>query len=541
MVRQLQKQNASREASSSDHNYSAAEPVSQEPSPASSKESNDSSPTPPKGPLQWIIYSANQDSGAEEKDKPLQVDTANPASRTGVGLTNARSPIPESLRQNMEDASIAFFFRHYTGTQYTPHLENPFTRLWQPLYKAASINSPLRLATVALTVNITMMWNFRGCDARPARALFTKAVAATREAINNPLKENLDELLMTVLLFDLYDALVLHYVHNAPSTYGKHKIGALALVKHRGLSILNSGIGRALALATRHGFLDYSLSQRIPMPAGSDDIFSHLSMPDNKTVELDYLATQIIDAQARFWAGRRRRRSQSAMPREQRRIALEGVVADAIRLDELLMAWKRNLASSDWIPVYLSRDEVAPSILAAGFYGDRCAVWIDLPFAEVTNIYAYRRLVTLQMIRQAIADEPSLLTDPKYRAYLAKANTTMQSLVDAILETIPLHIGDTVVPTNPIYSSEISYPYKTRVDPETGKTRTIPDFEHQDFRGRAAASGGWMIFAHLTEVYRFAEPEDDAEPLILRDGQLDWIKGQMKRLQTIFLFCDPVW
>jgi hypothetical protein len=145
------------------------------------------------------------------------------------------------------------------------------------------------------------------------------------------------------------------------------------------------------------------------------------------------------------------------------------------------------------------------------------------------------------MIRQSLADEPTLLADPKYRAYLAKANGAVQSLVDCICETVPFHLGDTVVPTNPIYSSEVALPCKIVTDPSTGETRSVPDLEGSDFRMRAAASGGWMVFAHLVDIYRLAEPEDDAEPIVLRDGQLDWIKGQIKRLQTTFLYCDPLW
>jgi hypothetical protein len=384
-----------------------------------------------------------------------------------------------------------------------------------------------------------MMWSFQGCDARPARKLFTKAIAATREAINNPTEKSMDELLMTILIFDLYDALVLHYVRNAPTSYGKHKDGALALVKHRGLSNFTSLAGRALTNATRNGFLDYSLSQRTPMPAGSEEIFSHPAIGESRAAQLDVLTIETINTQARLWA--LRRDVTSTMTSAQRRKAFEDIIADAIRIDELFMAWKRGITCRDWLPLFVSRDDVPRSILTAGFYGTKCAVWNDLTGAEIYNQHASRRLFTLQMIRQSLADEPTLLADPKYRAYLAKANGAVQSLVDCICETVPFHLGDTVVPTNPVYSSEVALPCKIITDPSTGETRSVPDLEGSDFRMRAAASGGWMLFAHLVDIYRLAEPEDDAEPIVLRDGQLDWIKGQIKRLQTTFLYCDPLW
>ena len=149
-------------------------------------------------------------------------------------------------------------------------------------------------------------------------------------------------------------------------------------------------------------------------------------------------------------------------------------------------------------------------------------------------------MYTLQIIRQCFADEPSLLFEPRNQAFLAKANATIQSLVDFTLETVPFHIGDTVVPTNPMYSEEIDFPCAFVTSPQTGLTEQIPDFSGV-YKDRAAASGGWTIFPHLVDIYRLAEPEKDAVPMVLRDGQLEWIKGQVKRLQTIFLFCDPVW
>ena len=49
-----------------------------------------------------------------------------------------------------------------------------------------------------------------------------------------------------------------------------------------------------------------------------------------------------------------------------------------------------------------------------------------------------------------------------------------------------------------------------------------------------------MLFPQLVTVWRFAEPEDDAVAIVLREGQLEWIKGQVRRLQRVFLFSEPV-
>ncbi|KIW32534.1 uncharacterized protein PV07_04067 [Cladophialophora immunda] len=537
VIRRLEKQNAAREAESCTSTPSSE--GSLDLTTTSTNTTTRSSIVMPQGPLQWVIYSAATEENPEDQDTPQHLERLRPSEFSDPGLGDTRLIIPESIKPDPQNASINFFFRYYTGTIYDPQLHNSFALLWQPMYLKSSENSPLRLATAAVTVNVAMMWNFRGCDARPARQLFTKALEATRKAIGDAAQTNMDELLMTILIFDLYDALVLHYTPG-PLTYGKHKNGAVALLRHRGQANYATDVGQGLTNATRHALINYALSQRTIMPAESAQLFEHPSITGRVASQLDVLGTQIANTQARLWA-LRRQGNYSTPVSGQRRKAFEEIIADAIRIDDVLMAWKRNIPNPDWLPQFVAREDVAPSILDAGFYGNKCAVWADLTFVEIFNLYASRRIYTLQMVRQSLADEPTLLTDSRYRAILAKANSTIQTLVDLILETIPIHLGDTVVPTNPIHSSGIAFPYKIIRDPLTGEPRSIPDLEGSDFRMRAAASGGWMVFPHLLEIYRFAEPEDDADPIILRKGQLEWVKGQIKRLQTIFLFCDPVW
>ena len=536
VIRKVEKQNAARDSSSS--NSTSPEDTSSSAS-VSSTSSLDLPNTKPTGPLQWVIYSAKREEDEEKQEKSRQLTKTKPFTPVDPNASNTQIVLLQSLKQNHEEASINFFFRYYTGTIYDTQFHNNFALLWQPLYLASSATSPIRLATMAVTVNITMMWSLRGCDARPARKLFTEALAAMREAINDPSPEDMDALLMAVLIFDLYDSMVLHYVHDSPSTYGKHKDGALALIKHRGLFNPTSERGKALTSASRHCFIGYSLSKRTPMPPASVEAFQDLSEEDSKAGELDAISTHTVNTLARLWT-LRRDSSLSASPGD-RRLAFENIIAEAIRIDEMLMSWRRSITSEAWLPIYITRDEVAPSILAAGFYGPRCAVWMDLLFAEMCNLYAIRRVATLQLIRQAAADEPSLLADPKYRAYVSQANATIQTLVDSILETIPFHVGDNLVPTVPLYSGEIQFPYKVLVNHATGLVQSVPDVEGTDYRMRAAASGGWMIFSHLVDLFRLMEPEDDAAPLVVREGQLDWLKGQIKRMQTTHLYCDPVW
>lgn len=216
------------------------------------------------------------------------------------------------------------------------------------------------------------------------------------------------------------------------------------------------------------------------------------------------------------------------------------IIEEALRIEGLLINWKASITDPDWLPEYIPHESVIESIREAGFYGSHCSIWGDLTFGSTWILFSVRYLLTLQVIRQALADEPSLLLDPEQRELLTGADECVQQLVDSMCEAIPFHLGDTILPKSPIHSVTTNFPSKWKVDPQTGRSIRVPGVR-SNHQARAAASGGWILFPHLVNLWRLAEPEDDAVPIILREGQLDWIKEQVRRLQRIFLFCEPVW
>ncbi|KAL9038974.1 MAG: hypothetical protein Q9214_005065 [Letrouitia sp. 1 TL-2023] len=486
---------------------------------------------------QWTMYSTARSQSWSDRNVADSRPDRSPAVEVKMDFNTSTNSIPRALEQDIQDASICFFFRHYGGTAFDPEAHNGFNQLWEPMYLQASSQSSLRLATAAVTVNIAMMWRFQGCNSRPARSLFTKSVAAARETLHDPLQSSTDEILMTILIFDLYEALVLHY-DSGPVDYGKHKHGALAMIEHRGFANFATSQGRALIGAVRHSLLPYMLSSRKPFPERSDYLFDHPSVNDTKALSLDLISVQLSRVQSRLWTLRLESRLESSL--KERRACYEEIIAEAFQVEKLLLTWKVSITDPDWLPEYVPRDSVRESIQNAGFYGLRCSVWVDLAFGGTWILFSTRYLLTLQVIRQSFADEASLLNNPEQRALLSKANERVQDLVDFICNTIPFYLGDNVTPKNPAHSMSINFPFKLKIDWKTGTLTSLPSLR-SNHHNRAAASGGWILFPQLVNVWRLAEPEDDAVPIILREGQLDWIKEQVKRLQKIFLFCDPVW
>jgi len=444
--------------------------------------------------------------------------------------------VPGSLKTDPQMAAVGFFFRHYGGSMNEPQTHNGFHSAWQPMYLESAADMPLRTATAAVAVNIAMMWCFKGCDTRLPRTLFTEAIAATRKAMLDPTESTTDQLLLTILVFDLYDALVLHYTPGIPN-YGKHKEGALALVKHRGAANHQTRRSRLLLEATRHSLLHYFLAERRTFPDELIDMFQQ-GQASTPASSLDLISMQVTILQEQLFG--LRREDPDSMTVLERRSRYEDIIERAVHVETLLVNWKFQTLTPLWKPYYVSRASVSQSIVSAGFYGPHCVVWQDLAYGDLWISHASRCLYTLQIIRQALADEPNLLMEQKYHTLLTQTDLQMQEFADFMCFSIPFHIGDTMVPTNPLHAESINFPYTVVRDDDNGRNKRIPNplTNHQ---ARTAASGGWIIYPQLVTLYRFAEPEDDAVPIVLRDGQLDWIKDQVKRLQKIFLFVDPPW
>ncbi|KAG8526404.1 uncharacterized protein KY384_000060 [Bacidia gigantensis] len=472
----------------------------------------------------WPLLSTREISDLQNKGSS--------AAMVGQGLSALDDSVPHALAQNTQDISLCFFFRHYAGTTFDPESRNSFNQLWQPMYLQAPIQSSLRLATSAVTVHIAKIWRLWACTAQAVRSLFIRAVATTQKSLQEPEQSSTDTILMTILVFDVYDALLLHY-DPSPVDYGKHKYGALAVVEHRGFANLATPRARILTAAVRHTLLSHVLSSREGFPERLDFLFRHPSMNDTKAAKLDHICVQLSRVQKRLWT---RRKNLS----ERRRESYKDIIAEALQVEQLLLDWEASITNPDWLPQYVPRDLVKESIQISGFYGTSCIVWEDLDLGDMWVLFSMRYLLALQIIRQACVDDSNFSRNGEHEALVSKTNKKAQKVIDFVCGTVPFFLGDRVVPKPPTDSISISFPYKVMRDPKTGVPKCVPGSKSSHHK-QAAASGGWILFPYLVNVWRLAEPEDDALSITLRQGQLEWIKAQVKRMQNVFQFCEPVW
>lgn len=103
----------------------------------------------------------------------------------------------------------------------------------------------------------------------------------------------------------------------------------------------------------------------------------------------------------------------------------------------------------------------------------------------------------------------------------------MQIIMDDICASVPFHVGDLTEPISPIVAAEIKFPHV--VLPHIG---SLP--ESISLHGRqVACSGAMAIYRVLSAVVALARDQGDDFYGTVCNGQLDWILGQISRLQGL--------
>lgn len=177
------------------------------------------------------------------------------------------------------------------------------------------------------------------------------------------------------------------------------------------------------------------------------------------------------------------------------------LLARAIAVDLKLAAWPNNVPST-WFPIQVPAYGVPQSVTDAGIYGDSCDIYPDIMICSTWNEWRVARLKVLGLN----ARHGSTATS-------AEAIATIQQLVDGICASIPFSLGSRTEP-GPLYEMKVTYP--------TLKGRAMSK-EHQK---TSCAYGGWYLFAPFKETMNVG--------MYLREGQLEWLRGQLSRLAKMY-------
>ena len=461
-----------------------------------------------------------------------------------------------ALQPDPELESLCFFFANYVNIRRDPRTMRGFMETLLPLYSAAPYDSPLSLATTAVATNMTIMWKFKGPDHALPRSFYTRAINRFQAAMADPVESQSDELLAAVLLLEFYDNLSGRHGNKLPSR--AHQDGAVALINHRGQGNYKNYLSTQLVIAVRDSLVQRALIGRKQVELKGILWEDHAALPRNPAIELDMLMASLSQlnllAESLASYGALLEGAASDTSASFRLIigrdlpAISHILGSATVLEEQLKTWYANLPQ-DWHPALIPVSELHPSIIAAGVYGQFCEVYEHCHVAGIINNYRCTRMQLLQLIGRCqtlleeIGEQELILS-----TYIT---TEIQSLIDSICDTIPFHLGNRVQPTTPDDEFGIEYPLYpdtaevlNSLSVDRGIQYMRPEVLRKEHIRLASTAGGHFLLTTMMAILRAARPSAGAGPqtppqLTLRPGQLQWIFGQLRRLQTLYLIPTP--
>lgn len=422
---------------------------------------------------------------------------------------------------------LAYFFSNYVNIPRDPST-NIFIEHIFPLYLNAPVNSALAQSVNAVAINVTQMWMSRYVDSYLARETYSRAVSLLKTALADPIESKSDDTLAAVFLLDFYDSLNKRFVGFIDN--GTHQQGAVALLRHRGKENFKTPTSQRLFTALRSRHISFSMQSGQKVSLNEDLLAEETAvLPSAK---LDLINAELADLHVVASEGAQ---AMNLTPIEFHKT----IIRKAWAIDKKLEAWRQSLPKS-WQPVAVPASELHPSIRAAGVYGDTVDVYSSLTVSHVNNASrsSHMGVLRLMAICKRELETLGVDVDPKLGPYL---RFSAQEVVDRFCASVPYHLGNRTTLRFPHEHSE--YPHVPKelrklanyVDPFGNPV----DMTQEDHIRAAAAIGGWFVMTPLSGFLKspmLRWPHTKPGPLVryLRPGQLDWIRGQMNRLQKIY-------
>ncbi|KAF2178257.1 hypothetical protein K469DRAFT_742107 [Zopfia rhizophila CBS 207.26] len=450
----------------------------------------------------------------------------------------------QSILPNVEDDALSFFFLRYSQSHDHNTTYNVFGIL-PDMYAKSTMSSPLNYATRALALQVTHLHRTHGAKIFVGGELYAKAVSYIKEAVTVPDKCRSNELLLATLVLEAYD--------NVNTTFGKredgapqsssHLRGSIALLQYRGTLNYGDELSWRLVTATRNRLIQDSWHSADGL-AGFEAIQKiwdneAAGKPRGPAVEADTLAFRLAWLRHLYRAV-----SNGSLSRDEEKISdteqLKQIVFKASHLANDCALFKSTLPVS-WQPASVPASSLAISIQAASVYEHVTpTIYAQLSIAHSTNRQRLTELGCISLIGSCVAniimrgDLQQRQRGPLPPPLLARA----QDLMDEICASVPFFTGNVTADTS--NTSTVLVPSVAQISAERKNGNcTLPEniAKHTE---QVMASGLYMMYFTLTASLDLVGGNKVIDLLgnSLRDGQDEWIVGQINRLRDILPLVD---
>jgi hypothetical protein len=211
---------------------------------------------------------------------------------------NALDAVPSpscALIPSHDELAVGYFMSSYVPSSpfdYLPEIYNTTVSTAKdsitPTVLAASF------ASLSLYVGSGKLMNY-------ARIHYTEALAQANAALASPDSAILDSSLMSVLLLGLYEAIAFSS-HRSPENWTAHTLGAVQLIRLRGVKQLKTDLGKRLFLQTCNNIRSSCIQRDVTVPDEFLRIYEHAKPfldPSTPNVRIGPLLDKIASLKAR--------------------------------------------------------------------------------------------------------------------------------------------------------------------------------------------------------------------------------------------------
>lgn len=420
--------------------------------------------------------------------------------------------IPARICQDYEAAAYDWFIAVFADHSSSTRANADFLLHLHPMLQRTSVCSPLHKAVSAVAVSFAGVMSRDGTHTEKAYASYAHATRLLRNSINNAQRCLDDDVLMTALMLEFYDSVNGHF-SKATGSHEYHLLGAIALIEHRKASNYKNDASKAMVDHVQNNLLQHSLHTRKALPSTCGSWFMNPLLPKTCFRHLNEISQDLPNLLVE---------AERVSECFEDIIDSHVVVDDLARLDKRLVAWY-NALPADCYPVSAKLNDIPLAIQQIGIYRGSCVVYKNMQTATMLNLWRTRRLMLLHRLHMCVSVSISNgCTSQPGGCYCS--HSTMQWLADGICDAVSFFLGD-ISPSKPaILAPNICFP---RVEVAG---RPFPE-SYSDHVRHATVSGAWLMMEPLSVLCHLADKKLGSYAIQLREGQLDWIKQQLKRLQ----------
>ena len=404
--------------------------------------------------------------------------------------------IPRVLTEDFTDYALSFFLSSYILLPEDPAAQRGYLGCLYPVWVRARATSPLRAALAAVASFLLESWLRIKPDL--SQSLYLQGIASLRSTLQGS-EDVGDDVLMAALMLQMYENLGTFTTSKA--SRGLHVNGTIALVEHRRLPF-SGEISQKVLLGARSQIVGRALRDSEPVPPNTVK-WDYLTrdLPKTQGVLLDELDIELANLHALV--------CKLEFGTSTHHHSVTRLLRKATELDERMVGWADSTAKI-WTTFRVSGPECIPdSVRRAGLYQEYCDIYPGVTVADLMNGFYSSRIKVQLSILICIKH----LNREHYDTVPVTTLSIIQGLVDNICASIPYFLGNRIT-FNRLDDKTVEYPCILGL--------TVPD----DHYTGAAAYAGYFLMARLPELLSL--------PVPLREGQREWIGGQMQRVMKIY-------